>query len=72
MSTYGTLKPLQNRVEDYLRSNNSSYFVEEIEDTEANLLVEELREAEEELKQVQNRVARLKELIAKKPFEETS
>lgn len=56
-------KPLHQRVNEILQLRNASYIVEEIEDNSASEIVEELRKAEKELKQVQHRIARLKGLL---------
>jgi uncharacterized protein YlxW (UPF0749 family) len=44
---------------------NSDYVVEEIENTAAVVILEELRKAEEKLKTLQERITRLRELLAK-------
>ena len=64
MPSRDTREPLQKRVDDYLRVKNSAYIVEEIEDTETQVILGELREAEKELQKIQDRIARLKALLA--------
>ena len=56
-------KPLQHRVNEILQLRNASYIVEEIEGNSVSEIMEELRKAEKELKQVQHRIARLKGLL---------
>jgi uncharacterized protein YlxW (UPF0749 family) len=60
-----TQKPLLQRVDNILNSANSDYVVEEIENTAAVVILEELRKAEEKLKTLQERITRLRELLAK-------
>jgi cell division protein ZapA (FtsZ GTPase activity inhibitor) len=52
------------RVDDLLHVRNSAYIVEEIENSAAVVILDELRKAEEELKTVQKRITRLRELLA--------
>jgi hypothetical protein len=52
-----TQKPLLQRVDNILNSANSDYVVEEIENTAAVVILEELRKAEEKLKTLQERIA---------------
>ena len=65
MPSQETQKPLLQRVDNILNSANSDYVVEEIENTAAVVILEELRKAEEKLKTVQERITRLRELLAK-------
>ena len=65
MPSQETQKPLLQRVDNILNSANSDYVVEEIENTAAVVILEELRKAEEKLKTLQERITRLRELLAK-------
>ena len=65
MPSQETQKPLLQRVDNILNSENSDYVVEEIENTAAVVILEELRKAEEKLKTLQERITRLRELLAK-------
>ena len=56
-------RSLQQRVNEILQLRNASYIVEEIESNSVSEIVEQLREAEKELKQVQHRIARLRGLL---------
>ena len=60
-------KPLKSRVDDYLRVSLAGYEVEELGDTSTEAILEELREAEEQLAEVQQRIARLRALLASTP-----
>ena len=57
-------KPLSNRVENYLRVSTSGYEVKELGDSSTNALMNELREAERQLAQAQQRIQRLKDMLA--------
>ena len=57
-------KPLKSRVDDYLRVSTAGYEVEELGDTSTRAILEELQEAEEQLAEVQQRIARLRTLLA--------
>ena len=65
MPSQQTRKPWYQRVDDLLHVRNSAYIVEEIENSAAVVILDELRKAEEELKTVQKRITRLRELVAK-------
>lgn len=60
-----TQKPLQRRVDDYLRQKIPAYSVKEIQNESASVLVDQIREAEGDLEMLQNRIARLKGMLAR-------
>ena len=60
-------KPLESRVDDYLRVSLSGYEVEELGDTATQTILAELQEAEAQLAEVQQRIARLRKLLASTP-----
>jgi len=67
-----TQEPLERRVDAYLRSTNSMYIVEELEDNSLQTLLDELHQAEEELEDVKARVARLKHAVANAAFDKAA
>ena len=60
-----TQKPLQGRVDDYLRHKIPAYAVTEIQNDSATVLLDQIREAEGELELLQSRIARLKGMLAR-------
>lgn len=60
-----THKPLQGRVDDYLRHKIPAYAVKEIQNDSATVLVDQIREAEGDLEMLQNRISRLKGMLAR-------
>ena len=58
-------RPLQKRVDDYLRYQISGFIVEVIEDEASNVILDQIREAEREIEAMHNRLARLKDILAK-------
>ncbi len=63
-------KPLHQRVSEILHFNDADYIVEESENDSAIALFQELQQAEEDLERVQQRIARLRSMLASQPDDE--
>lgn len=64
MLRHNKVVSLQVRVEDYLRVSTAGYEVEELGDASSDAIVDELMEAELQLALLQQRIARLRALLA--------
>lgn len=64
MLRHNKVVSLQVRVEDYLRVSTAGFEVEELGDASSDAIVDELMEAELQLALLQQRIARLRALLA--------